>query len=93
MDNRDKLIEQVRNGVSTRAIPIFGQMTRDGRIYSNTPPALGVMASAHLEEVDEVDKERFPYRWQADAVHLFVIISDKKRTPEEQAEPGQIYID
>ena len=93
MDNRDKLIEQVRNGGSTRSIPIFGQMTRDGRIYSNTPPALGVMASAHLEEVDEVDKERYPYRWQADAVLLFVIISDREPTPEELAEPCTIWID
>ena len=92
MDNRDKLIEQVRNGGSTRLIPIFGQMTRDGRIYSNTPPAQGVMASAHLEEVDEVDKERFPYRWQAEAVHILFIVSDREPTPEELAEPGQIYI-
>ena len=92
MDNRQKLIERVKEGGKSRLIAIFGQITRDGRIYSDTPPALGVEATAHLEEVDEVDKVRYPYRWQQEAMHILFIVSDRKPTPEELAEPGTIWI-
>lgn len=93
MDSRQELIDRVRDGGRYKLVPIFGQRTRDGRIYSNTPPALGVRATAHLEEVDEVDKQRYPFRWDKDDIHIGVVITDREPTAEELAEPCTIWID
>ncbi len=92
MDSRQELIDRVRDGGRYKIVPIFGQRTLDGRIYSNTPPALGVRASAHLEEVDKVDKERYPFRWDENDIHISVVITSREPTADELAEPGTIWI-
>lgn len=93
MNARQDLIERVRSGGSCKLVNIEGQVARDGRIYSNTPPALGVRASAHLEEVDKVDKERYPFRWDENDIHISVVITSREPTADELAEPGTIWID
>jgi hypothetical protein len=93
MDKREELIERVRDGGRYKVVVIFGQRARDGRIYSDTPPALGVRAAAHLEEVDKVDKERYPFRWNNDDIHISVIITSRTPTAEELEEPGTIWIE
>ena len=93
MDAREQLIERVRNGGSYKLINIEGQVGRDGKIYSSTPPALGVKGHANLRAVEVVDKQRFPYLWNEDDLGApALIIYEREPTPEELEEPYSIWI-
>lgn len=93
MDARQQLIERVKDGGSYKLINIEGQVGRDGKIYSSTPPALGVKGHAHLRAVEVVDKQRFPYLWDEDDLGApALIIHEREPTPEELEAPHTILI-
>jgi hypothetical protein len=94
MDTRKDLIERVRNGGQYRTIHIGGQVGRDGQVYSDTPPAVGVKAVPYLTAVEVVDKQRYPYRWDEedlDGAGVGTITYERTPTPEELAEPCCIW--
>lgn len=93
MNAREELIQRVREGGSYKLININGQVGRDGKIYSDTPPAAGVKGHANLRAVEEVDKQRYPYLWkEQDLGAPALIIQEREPTPEELAAPYTIWI-